>query len=74
MHVEVPTQQNHICILGCVAELGKNGKGEILPLLFVLSRTTATPQPQSPPHGHHQAQAHTLDELGQFPSLGHTVC
>lgn len=74
MHVEIPAQQDHICFLGCVAELGQSGKEGVLPLLSALSRTTGIPQPQSPPYLPHEAQAHTLDELGQFPSLGHTVC
>lgn len=42
-------------------------------LLSALSMDPATPHPQSPPHFPCQAQAHTLDELGQFPSLDHTV-
>lgn len=36
VHVEVPTQKNHICILGCVAELGKRGEGEVFAPLYRL--------------------------------------
>lgn len=39
-----------------------------------LSWFRKSPSPWVPSHFPVQTQAHTLDELGQFPSLGHAMC
>lgn len=53
---------------------GRVARRESFPYYLPCQGQPASPQPQSPPYLPHEAQAHTLDELGQFPSLGHTVC
>jgi hypothetical protein len=37
VHVEVPTQQNHICLLGCVARGARSERKEFCPLSGALA-------------------------------------